>query len=301
MNPYFTENFSLLFDTYVKERLTKENSIKHYRAFLSDAANYLRKSPELISGNEWNRFFLYLHKEKKNSKETLIYKRRILGAILSFIDSRGQEFHLTGSYVGQLSSVYNVELAVDVEDRNVADLNAANQLIDYLEKSHYDDLILLATTLALQYAMSLRDIASLKEENLIRDDYNCYICIPQENDYDRSIALSDDTIKLIESIISKKPKSAAPGLFISNRKTPLSARSLEHRLTQAVSAAGLTGISFLKLRNLSIAYLMANGVSQEDIQILTGASVTWLFRYRPHIQNLTVAGKQNCILEKESL
>lgn len=302
MDTYFSDTFSKIFDAYAAERLEKQKTESGYRSFFQQAALKCKKSPEEISASEWRMFFEFLLNKQENSKDTVIYKRRILRSVLSYIDEHKSEYGLTGSFLSRMTEIEQIDFQIYIKKENVASLSDANALIEFLERTHYDDLILLAASLALKYALSLKDIAALREENLFKTDRFHGLVIREENHFDRSIALAEDTVSLITKVVKQKPPGSPPGLFIGNRKNPirqLRPRSLETRLAKAVSAAGLKGLTFLSLHNLSVSYLLATGVPPKEIEILTGSSTNWLFRYKPHVENLSMAGKESGIIYKK--
>lgn len=261
----------MLKDRFIDEMKLKgldPNTMKAYRIYLQDLANYHRKSPAVLNNDQIRGYLLHLLKERELSESTinvaycsiLFFQKHVLGQ------------KNVADRICRMKRPRKLPVVLDTEEvRRILDLTTNVKHRAIL-------LTIYSAGLRVGEAMNLKvsDIDSRRMQIFIR-------CAKGKKD--RYALLSEKTLEYLR--IYWKQFRPDDWLFASarDRSVPYSARSVQQVFNAVVQRAGiLKKVSVHTLRHSFATHLLEHGTGIHHIQLLLGHQSSKTTEIYLHVQ-----------------
>lgn len=294
---YFTDIASLVTDEYLEEKLRSAAGQKNFRYLLNEMSNVLKTSPENIKEEQFEYFFSYLAIEKQNRKDTIHTKYRMLLSYYRFLESRSEFYHLRRSYMPLFSSIFLPETDMQVKDKNVVPPAVVKKLMKRLEEEEQWKLRL-AVELSVCYGITLSRMLTLNVEDLYQNNKGVFYLRIQEKPtrLKKNIGLLETTVELF---VKACRCPAGPVFYSEKTGEVLSIRWMQQQISIVGKEFVDFPVTFNKLRNTCIVYLLYEGATADEIELMTSSPASMLFRYRNYTGQLADAALKYRSMEKE--
>lgn len=275
---YLSESVLIQAEQYASG-LSSENSRNNFRYLLNHFVNHVQKSPEKMSEENVEEYFSYLFIVRQNRNDTINTKFASLLSFFRYLDEQEIEHEMYPSFESILVRVQIQPREMKVKDRNIIPSETVHKFFEYLESEELW-VLRLAAELAVRYGMSTSKILALSSSDLFQsDEYYYFRIADKKKSRQRNIGLREETVQLFLKVSSQETTI----IFRSQRGGDrLSARRLEHLISEAGKHISEVPITLSKLRNTCIAYLISEGATYDEIEFMTGSPASMLFRYRSY-------------------
>lgn len=283
---YFTEMAEIITNQYLDNKQKSETGRKNFIYLINQMCDYLKMSPEKVTAEDIEKFLIHLSVDKRNRKNTLKTKHRLLSSYYRFYDNNANIHHIDKNFGEMVEAIHIPDSDLQVKDMNVVSKDDVEALLEYLEKENMW-MLRLAVELAVRYGLTISRILRLQKEDLYQSEDQYYLRVEEKpNRLKKNIGLREDTVDLFLRVC----KTTNGPIFVSERSgQTLSIRWMQQQLSYA--GREITGfpITFNKLRNTCISYLILEGATYEEIELMTGSPASMLFRYRNYTGKLARA------------
>ena len=297
---FLSETTEQILHDYAVKNLEKSDSYIKYKNVVESICTYCNKDFLKLDARDAKRYFRFCENIKLNDESTLVFKRSVLVSIASFVEENYKTYDLIPYPYSDAYRMIYFEDSQLISPDSLPKLKNIDRLISYLlqNKKHRT---LLAVLLAVKLALTASEILNIRYSDFIENDNGCKILrIRSKRPPDRFIQIPSDLVTSIELYASEylnEMSAADPEsfLFKARNNSPLAYRTLSGDLKNTCKAVGVD-ITFNDLRNLSIAYMIKNGATEDDISKITGTTGTLYRRFNPAVEAIIKTSVEyNCI------
>ena len=283
---------------YAVENLKKADTFDKYKNVLESICSFCKKEFPRIDATDAKRYFTYCEKIDKNQLSTLAFKRSVLLSLGVFLEKNYKKYNLLPfTYSEAYRSIY-FETAQYINPDSLPKLKDIDRLISYLRLMG-DHRILFSIILALKLSLTTSEILNIRFSDFIENDKGDKILrIRNDRPPDRFMLMPADLVKTADIYFSSIKYISTDGedkIFCLDNGRPITYWALASGLKKRCKEIGVT-VTYNGTRNLSIAYMIKKGASEEEISQLTNTTGTVYHRYNPAVSAIVnTAVEYNCI------
>ena len=278
LSDIFREDVCTLIGWYME--LIKTDADRRARARIFRDFNSVTGSDPLTAvEQDYEAYTAELKKRMADGKMklgTALRNQRILAAFVQFLlKRRGSDGIVPASFTDRTLTSRIEEPAEQIYFKDVPGLSDIDTLIGYL-KARCDNQTLAAVMLSFKCHLKTGTMLPLRKSDIM-DDANGDTYIMSEEGVPRRIP--QDVASVIDSALAAIPDGGY--LFSTGNGKQLTLDGLEKRLKRACKGAGITPVSFNRLRNAGAVLSVANGADPGKLADSMG------YRNHRHIRKLT--------------
>lgn len=227
-----------------------ENDSAHLEISLFDDSFY----DDITLGDAYE-FLSYCARNRKNQDKARARKVSSLRAFFKYLKMNGiiEDNPMINLDSPKLKKSLPKYLTVDQAKKLLSVIDGANRERDYC-----------IITLLLNCGMRLSELVSLDYNKIRFDDDSAYIVITGKGNKERTVYLNHACVAAVSSYMSVRSKDGVidkNALFLSNRKTRISPKTVQHLVDEFLNKAGLGGMGFSvhKLRHTAATLMYQTG------------------------------------------
>lgn len=282
--PYLSSTFVRIYDDYAARNLKGPRTNTEYQYIVFSLCNYAKKDFLVLEAGDISGYLYGTLKEGRVLTNNN-YVLRVIRAICRYIDENALIYHVTPQYLHLTDGLFPEidDMVYDLDQ--VPDLRDVNTVLSY--SSVEDVPLFIACGLVLRCSLTSNEVIRLERTNFFQDLNGNYGIRMKLTDYaDRFIKVPEDIAEIIKKYALTR-KDDIPALLITQRRTPMTIRTLQNRMRCACQACGVASFTLNSLRILSVAYMLKGGATTEKVaEYLDSKNTNWIFRYNRVVSEL---------------
>lgn len=266
--------------------LKRKKTVSSYRQTVELFLDFSHKNFVETEKSDVEQYINMLRKNKKAETSIQLYLS-ILSSFFNYL----QENNVISSECKNFFSIYKpLDTHAPIAVEKIPTIEEIDSLLEAAKQSSTEYYLIIA--LAVKCGLSESEIYNLNIGDFFVDrNKNLGITVICEGKK-RYVKLPKDIANIVNIYIkcSRSAEEKESPLFVSVRKSRLSARTIRYNIKRINEKAGISpAITLQDMRNFTAVSLLKSGVLPQDVATTLGISVSWITRYARAVNELDMS------------